>query len=78
MREQLEKIGGDEAHGPNLGWDVPVWAPDCETGRERGRTCDLGFGRSTDRRAFEQARATVPHHSRCEARTERCSRADVS
>ena len=62
------KIGGDEAHGPNVGSHVPVRGPDCETGRERAH---LRFGRRTGRRVFEQARAMVPHHSRCEGRPER-------
>ena len=68
-----EKIGGDEAHGPNVGSHVPVRGPDCETGRERAH---LRFGRRTGRRVFEQARAMVPHHPRSEGRPELCSRAD--
>ena len=67
------KLGGDEAHGPNIGWHVPARGPGCETGRERAH---LGFGRRTGRRVFEQARTMVPHHPRCEGRPERCSLAD--
>ena len=61
-------IVGPMAHGPNVWSHVPVRGPDCETGRERAH---LRFGRRTGRRVFEQARAMVPHHSRCEGRPER-------
>ena len=29
------KIGGVNAHWPTIGWRVPAWGPDCETGRKR-------------------------------------------
>ena len=67
------KIGGAKAHWPNTGWRVPALGPDCETGRRRAH---LRFGRRTGWQVFEQARAMVPHHPRCEGRPEPCSRAD--
>ena len=62
------KIGNLECTGLQCRASCPVRGPDCETGRERAH---LRFGRRTGRRVFEQARAMVPHHPRCEGRPER-------
>ena len=47
------KIGDAKAHWPNIGWHIPAWGPDCETGRRRAHLCsgDARVGESPSRPA---------------------------